>query len=228
VAVVGARRVPAEEVIAALGLRAGTAVLSVDALELVRRVESHPSIASARVTLLRPGRVLVAIEERERVAVVVLGSPPSRWWLDGEGMPFLPVGADDVRGQPVVVGPEDAKPRSADPRLREGVAIARALARHGLPPVREVRVGRDEPARLPALVLAGGRRVTLGPGELDAKLARLAALLASGRPEVAAALEIDLRFGDRMVLRGGPPPADGGGVAAASGGSAPPRPGTSG
>jgi hypothetical protein len=94
--------------------------------------------------------------------------------------------------------------------------------------VREVRVARDDPARLPALVLASGTRVTLGAGDLDGKLARLAALLAAGRPEVAAALEIDLRFGDRMVLRSGALPEGGSGVAAASGRSAPPRAGTSG
>jgi hypothetical protein len=70
--------------------------------------------------------------------------------------------------------------------------------------------------------------VTLGPGEREAKLARLAALLAARRPEVAAALEIDLRFGDRMVLRSGPPPVSGGGVAEASGGSPPPKVGASG
>jgi hypothetical protein len=138
------------------------------------------------------------------------------------------VGTADTRGYAVVVGPDDAKARSADPRLAEGVAVARALRAHALPPVKEVLVGRDAPSRLPALVLGSGTRVTLGAGELDAKLARLAALLAAGRPEVAAAFEIDLRFGDRMVLRSGPPPADGGGVAAASGGSPAPRPGAPG
>jgi cell division protein FtsQ len=228
VALVGASRVKPEEVLAALGLRAGTPVLAVDAAELRRRVETHPWVARARVTLVRPGRVVVALEEREPVAVVALGDPPTRWWLDAEGVPFLPVGTADAKGHVLVVGPEDAKPRAADPRLTEGVAVARALRAHALPAVKEVRVGRDEPARLPALVLASGARVTLGPGELEPKLARLAALLAAGRPEVASALEIDLRFGDRMVLRSGPPPADGGGVAEASGRSAPPRAGTSG
>ncbi|HEX2485123.1 MAG TPA: FtsQ-type POTRA domain-containing protein [Myxococcota bacterium] len=217
VALVGAERVKDEEVVAALGLRSGTPVLAVDAGELRRRLEALPWVARARVALLRPGRVLVALEEREPVAVALLGSPPTRWWLDSEGVPFLPVGVADARGRAVVVGPEDAKPRAPDPRLAEGVAVARALAAHALPPVREVRVGRDAPSRLPALVLASGTRVTLGPGDLDRKLARLAALLAAGRPEVAAAFEIDLRFGDRMVLRSGPPPADGGGVAAAGG-----------
>ena len=228
VALVGAARVKPEEVIAALGLHAGTPVLAVDAAELRRRVETHPWVARARVTLVRPGRVVVALEEREPVAVVALGSPPSRWWLDAEGVPFLPVGAADARGQILVVGPDDAKPRTADPRLAEGVAIARELRARALAPVREVRVGGDEPSRLPALVLPSGTRVTLGPGEREAKLARLAALLAARRPEVAAALEIDLRFGDRMVLRSGPPPVSGGGVAEASGGSPPPKVGASG
>jgi cell division protein FtsQ len=222
VAVVGVRRASAEELVAALGLAAGTPVLSVDAPELRRRVESHPWVARARVTLLRPGRILVAVEEREPVAVALLGSPPTRFWLDAEGVPFLPVGGADTAGRVAVVGPEDARPGRAEPRFAEGVALAGALARHGLA-VREVQVARSEASELPVLVLASGARALLGAGDHEAKLARLGALLAARLPEVAAAREIDLRFGDRMVLRGGPPAAAG--EAGASGGAPPPNPG---
>jgi hypothetical protein len=225
VALVGARRAPAAELVAALGLAAGTPVLSVDAPELVRRLEAHPWVARARVTLLRPGRVLVAVEEREPVAVALLGDPPTRFWLDAEGVPFLPVGGDDATGKVAVLGPEGARPGVADPRFAEGVALAREIARRGIPGVREVRVGRGAPGELPALSLAGGSRVLLGPGDPAAKLERLAALLGARLPEVAAAREIDLRFGDRMVLRGGLPSPFEAGAAGASGGAHPPNPG---
>jgi hypothetical protein len=177
------------------------------------------------VTLLRPGRVLVAVEEREPVAVALLGNPPTRFWLDGEGVPFLPVGSDDAAGKPVVVGSPDARPGEADARLAEGVALARAIAELGLPGVREVQVGRGVPEELPALSLLSGARVLIGAGDHAAKLERLAALLAARLPELAAAREVDLRFGDRMVLRGGPPGPLGAGAAGASGGSPPPKPG---
>jgi len=222
VAVVGVRRAPAEEVVAALGLAAGTPVLSVDAPELRRRVETHPWVARARVTLLRPGRILVAVEEREPVAVALLGSPPTRFWLDAEGVPFLPVGAADTAGRIAVMGPEDARPGRAEPRFAEGVALAGTLARHGIA-VRQVDVARSAPAELPVLVFPSGARALLGAGDHDRKLARLGALLAARLPEVAGAREIDLRFGDRMVLRGGPPPQAG--EAGVSGGPPLPNPG---
>jgi hypothetical protein len=225
VALVGARRAPTAELVAALGLAAGTPVLSVDAPELARRLEAHPWVARARVTLLRPGRVLVAVEEREPVAVALLGSPPTRFWLDAEGVPFLPVGGEDAGGRPAIVGPEDAQPGRPDARFAEGVALARAIAERGIPGVREVRVAREPQDELPALGLAGGARVLVGPGDHGAKLARLAALLGAGLPEVAAAREIDLRFGDRMVLRGGLASPFEAGAAGASGGSHPPNPG---
>ena len=225
VAVVGAKRASAEELARALGLAAGTPVLSVDAPELRRRVETHPWVASARVTLLRPGRVLIAVEEREPIAIAVLGNPPTRFWLDADGVPFLPVGGADAGGRIAVLGPENARPGERDPRFAEGAALAGALARHGIRGVREVQVARSDPAALPALLLESGVRVSLGAGDHDAKLARLAALLAARLPEVAAAREIDLRFGDRMVLRGGPPSLGEAGAAGASGSATPPNPG---
>ena len=49
-------------------------------------------------------------------------------------------------------------------------------------------------------------RVVLGTGPLPPKLERLARLLAEASDEVAEAARIDLRFGDRVVLGGGPSP----------------------
>jgi cell division septal protein FtsQ len=225
VAVVGASRAPAAEIVRALGLAAGTPVLSVDAPELVRRVETHPWVAHARVTLLRPGRILVAVEEREPVAIALLGNPPTRFWLDASGTPFLPVGKDDPGDRLAVLGPEDAAPLAADPRFAEGVALASSLRRHGIRGVKSVQVARGAPELLPALELESGARVALGAGEHEAKLERLAALLRARPAELAFAREIDLRFGDRMVLRGGPPSSDEAGDAGESGRPPPPNPG---
>jgi cell division protein FtsQ len=225
VAVVGAVRAPAEEIVRALGLAAGTPVLSVDAPELVRRVESHPWVAHARVTLLRPGRILVAVEEREPIAVALIGNPPTRFWLDASGTPFLPVGGADARGKVAVLGPEDAQPLARDERFAEGVALASALGRHGIRGVKAVQVARAAPELLPALELDSGARVAIGAGDHEAKLERLAALMRAKPAELAGAREIDLRFGDRMVLRGGPTSMDEAGDAGGSGRPPPPNPG---
>jgi hypothetical protein len=141
------------------------------------------------------------------------------------------------RGSPVGGGagpgggggaPPPPRPGRPDERFAEGVALADAVAREGVAGVREIHVAGAEPAELPVLVLAGGARVTLGVGEPEARLRRLAALQRARLPEVAAAREIDLRFGDRMVLRGGPPSGGEAGVAGASGRSTPPNGGSRG
>jgi hypothetical protein len=169
--------------------------------------------------------VLVAIEEREPVAVALLGNPPTRFWLDAAGVPFLPVGGADAGDKIAVLGPEDAAPLAADPRFAEGVALAAAVGRHGIRGVRAVQVARGAPELLPALELASGARVALGAGDHEAKLERLAALLRARPAELAGAREIDLRFGDRMVLRGGLPSADEAGDAGGSGRPPPPNTG---
>lgn len=213
VAVAGSVNASAHDVAGTLRLSAGTPLLSLDREELARRVTAHPWIRDAQVAVLRPGRILVQVEEREAAAVAVLGSPPSRWLVDTDGTPFLPVPFAESRGLVAIVGITDASPSIADGRLREGVEIVRALQRHGLEEIREVRLGGPMPSELPALRLGdprdGGPEVLLGSGDLDAKLERLAALLAAPLNEVHEASIIDLRFGDRMVLRSGPPVSTG-------------------
>jgi hypothetical protein len=220
VAVAGAVNASAHDVASALGLRAGTPLLSLDRDELARRLTAHPWIRDAQVAVLRPGRILVQIEERESAAVAVLGSPPSRWLVDTDGTPFLPVALAESHELVAIVGLEDASPSVADARLREGVEIVRALERHGLDQIQEVRLGGHKPSELPALRVGSGRdggpEILLGSGGLDAKLERLAALLAASFDEVREASIIDLRFGDRMVLQSGPP--EGTGAAASAGG----------
>jgi hypothetical protein len=156
------------------------------------------------VTVLRPGRLIAHVTEREAAAVTRLGMPPTLWLVDVDGTPFTPVAAVWARSHVVVAGPPDAEPGVASGRLREGVRIARALLARGLGPAVEVEVAGAPPAELPALRLEDGPRVLLGPGELDEKLRRLDALLGAGFAEVERAAVIDLRFGDRMVLRSGP------------------------
>lgn len=201
--VLGNERVPLEELRAALALPAGTPVLSADRAELVRRLEAHAWVQTARVALVRPGRMVVEVREREPAAITTLGMPPTAWWVDADGTPFEPAGQKGA-GHPRVAGPADALPGAADARLREGVRIARTLAAHGLPPETEVEVAGAPPAELPALRLPEGTRVLLGPGDLERKLSRLDALLEAGFAETRRAEEIDLRFGDRLVLRSGP------------------------
>jgi hypothetical protein len=150
------------------------------------------------VATLPPGLLLVAVEEREPVAVAQIGA--DAWLVDHSGRAFLT--AAPGTALPALVG---ANARD-DARLAEGVAWLDALAAHGIGAPRGLFLLDADPARVPALELgadaaAPGARVLLGTGERDAKLERLARLLAANPPELRSSAEIDLRFGADVILR---------------------------
>jgi cell division protein FtsQ len=218
-AVRGAVRVAPAEIARASAVAAGTPLAGLDPQVVAARVARHPWIADARAASVAPDRLVVAVVEREPAAVARLVGED--WLVDAGGTPFVPVAAQAASGLPRLAGAEDAAPGRPDERLAEGIAIARALRVRGLPDALEVSLADARPGVAPTLQLAEpAGSVLLGTGELDAKLVRLAALLEARLPEVAAATSIDLRFGDRLVLRSeGSPDGD---AAAARGGAASP------
>lgn len=217
VAVAGHARLTAAEVAGAAGLRAG-APLSRETLDAARaRLGRHPWIAAARVVALPPSRALLEVEERRPVARAALADGLA--FVDRAGVPFAKAGPEDAG--PLLVGVETAERGRAHPVLAQGVEIAAALDAHGLPPARRIVLGGAPPERLPTLELEGrGPRVVLGPGPVAPRLARLARLRDAGLGAVDEAAEIDLRFGDDVVLRSGSAPG-GSGEAGRRGGADP-------
>ena len=202
-ALLGNRNAEALELAAAAGVGPGVRLASLDLAQVRAGVASHPWVRSVRVAALPPDRLLVAVEEREPVALAPIGAVT--WLVDRSGTAFLP--AAERQALPVLLGA--AAPD--DPRLADGVAWLEALAAHDIEGPVQLALTDADPARAPALALAAdaaapGARVLLGAGERDAKLARLARLLAAGLPELATAAEIDLRFGADVILRPRPEP----------------------
>jgi cell division protein FtsQ len=205
VSVVGARRIAAEELIGASGVAVGTSLLALDPAAVSKRLASHPWIAEARVTPFLPRKLLVAVIEREPAAIAEIGAPPAAWLVDAGGTPFALATRVDREMHPTIVGVADAQPGRPHPLLAQGVQIAAAVGRHGLPAARRVQVGGADPHLLPELLLGPGeRRVVMGGGDLEAKLDRLSWVLKADLAEMGAASVIDLRFGDRVILRDGP------------------------
>jgi len=186
------------ELATAAGVGPGTRLAALDLKRVQAGLTAHPWVAKVRVTTLPPDLLLVAVEEREPVAVAQIGA--ERWLVDRSGSAFL--AAAPGTALPALVG---ARARD-DARLAEGVAWLDAFAAHGIGAARGLFLVDADPARAPALELASdapapGARVLLGTGERDAKLDRLARLLAAGLPELRTAAEIDLRFGADVILR---------------------------
>lgn len=202
VSISGAERVSHAE-IGELVRSAAAGPAGVDSRAIAERIARHPFVAEARVRLLWPGRLLVTVVERVPAATLRV-SDGSHWLVDEDGTAFLalPRRAAEL---PLLVGPESAELDVRRGLLAEGIELARLAQARGIGEVKEVRVVGPHPGAVPQLTLRGRPQIIIvGAGNTAAKLDRLAALLESDLAEVRRASEIDLRFGDRMVLRGGP------------------------
>jgi cell division protein FtsQ len=197
-AVIGNAHASAEELAAAAGVAPGTPLSSLDLVAVEAALAGHPWVRKARVAALPPDQLILAVEEREPVAVARLSGIARL--VDRDGTAFAPAGEDtrlpELRGAGAPGGPP----------LLEGVTLLAAVEAQGLPAPHALILTADEPATVPALELASdapapSARVLIGRDDQAAKLARLAELLRADLPELGSAAEIDLRFGEDVVLR---------------------------
>jgi len=192
----GRQRVDEAELLTRAGLTMGvTDTLDLDEAAVRQAVESHPWIASARVERQLPDRLVLAVLEREAVALVLLDRPVL---ADAFGtlfaLPTRPVDFD----HPVVTGLRAERLRAGDPaeqrRLSTALAAAREWRRQGLSEVEALSEVRPDPVMGLTLVTAdNGTEVRLGHGELADRLSRLKAVLqgVAGRGRRAAYVLLD-------------------------------------
>ena len=203
IAVLGARRLSAAEVARATRLAPGTPLVAVDVAAVEERLEGLPAVASARALRLPPGRLVVGVVERQARGVAPAGPSGALHLVCAEGVPFAPASPREQAALPRLVVPGSPAPGRADGGLAEAVAVAGAAAQAGFAPAEIAVPARDDPQG-PALRLRGvAGRVLLGWDGREAALARLARLTARRPDLLAEATDIDVRFADRAVLRGG-------------------------
>ena len=198
----GASRLGAEEIIAASGIRRGVNLWRLDPAVVVAGVEGLTAVRRADVIRSFPNRVTVVVEERRPFTLVHAGR---LHWIDENGMPIAREANAVAPSLPVISGLSSEEIASAtrapSERLLTGVQLIRTLLRAGSPlvaQISEVDVSRRDG---PVLYTVDGIEVRLGAEEWDARIPRLAGVLAqvasSGQPVTA----IDLRFRDQVVLK---------------------------
>lgn len=165
VVVTGTSHLPADEIRAAAGIDQGTPLLLADLGAAAADIEALPWVAAAEVTRDLPGRVEIAVREREAVAVVSGGA--AAVLVDVAGRVLEPA---DPAATPFVqvVGPE-APPRAGrtiDPDLVVAVELAGRLR---VNPAGAVATVQLEPSL--RLELVEGGIVDFGDAsDLDAKV----------------------------------------------------------
>lgn len=203
VVVRGNSQVAPAEIVASLDLRPGTSILEPDLTELRTRVLANPWIREARVSRRLPLTLEVTVWERTpEVLVVAEGT----YLAGGDGVilaettgavpPELPrLVFSGGRSAPGGRLPGEAVPRAL--ALWRGLASSPAIGGERL---QEVRLERDG-----TFTIRTERGVVVrarGEGA-ERQLLRLEAALQHAGKRLQAYEAVDLRFGDRIVLRAG-------------------------
>ncbi len=198
----GTSRLASAEIVAAAGIRRGANLWKIDTRAAVAGVEGLAAVRRAEVIRAFPNRVTIVVEERRPFTLVHAGR---LHWIDEEGVRVASEARAVTMALPVISGLTDDEiataSRAPSERVLTGVRLIRTLLRAGSPllaQISEVDVGRSDG---PVLYTVEGIEVRLGAEEWDARIPRLAGVLAQVAASGQAVSAIDLRFRDQVVLK---------------------------
>ena len=186
VQVVGARYVPADSIVALLGVDTTRSVWD-ETDELVARVRSHPQVSEVEIARRVPGTLVVTITERVPVAFIptARGLEP----LDAAGR-ALPIDPSHVNVDLPVLARRDtvvlrllAELRERSPQLYERVSAARRIGRHEI------------------LLELGAVNVRAMDDVTVDRLGDVLPVEADLARRQARAVELDLRYRDQVIAR---------------------------
>ena len=188
-AIAGRRQLTEAEVLESAGISDRSSLLFLDVDTVRRRLESTPWIAQATVRKFYPGRLEIAVEEREPFAIWQTAG--KLFVIAGDGAVLGPFQPERTPRLPLVVGP------GAAPKARDFMAI---IDRY--PVVREqLRAAVLVADRRWNLKLKSGLDVRLPEAEIGQALDKLMALDRSKKLLSRDLTAIDLRLPDRVTVR---------------------------
>lgn len=203
VTISGIHHLTREEMVERLGLHAGETLWSVQPEVLSERLLTHPWIKQASVTRSLPHRLIVALVERQPVAM--LKSSSVALLLDKEGQVLTPLAALEGAEFPILVGVDPDRVMQGDDRVRQlvrnGIRLAGLLGDEfdGLP---EIDLGNPENA----VAYVQGLRFQFGPASFEEKWERYRKIdrtlhVSVGDAQANPKHEIDLRYPGKVIVR---------------------------
>ncbi|MBI4390994.1 MAG: FtsQ-type POTRA domain-containing protein [candidate division NC10 bacterium] len=203
VTVRGNSEVSTADILERVGLRPGTSILEPDLGELRRRVLANPWIREARVIRRLPLGLEVAVWERTPEVLLIADRS---YLAGGDGVVLVEAPASAGPDLPRIVLPAgrfaagDRPPGEVVPRA---LALWRALAASPLLHGERLQEIRPERNGTFAVRTAGGILVRVREEDAGRQILRLEAALRHAGTGLQAYEAVDLRFGDRVVLRTG-------------------------
>jgi cell division protein FtsQ len=204
VSIEGLHHVTRKEVLSRLALRPDTTLYSVNPAWLAERLRSHPWIKDATVAL-KPLHE-VHIEVTERVPAVIVRTLTENLLADADGYLLAHLGASDNPALPILFGVDGKALAQGRAQERKAVAVGAALAKM----VAQTTGGRPDiaVANLNNLVVSvQGVTFQFSETSMDQQWQRFLKMRPALRDvdfdgEGTRASEIDLRFADRVIVRG--------------------------
>jgi cell division protein FtsQ len=188
VALSGAHHLSREDILAIAGITERTSLLFLDASDVRSRLKANPWIAEATVLKLYPGRLHIAVTEREAFALWQKSGAVTV--ISADGTELEPYRAD-FAGLPLVVGV------GAQLRAREFLALLT-----GYPLVRDgLRAAVLVAERRWNVVLRNGIEVQLPEADPEQALKLLVKLDRDDKLLSRDITAIDLRLADRVTVR---------------------------
>ncbi|MDR7415903.1 MAG: FtsQ-type POTRA domain-containing protein [Armatimonadota bacterium] len=198
VVVSGNRALPESEVLHWARLRTGIPLARIREEEVTAHLLRHPRIRTARVEFRWPHTVVLHIAERIPVLHVVVGDrvlvvDEEGVVLDGRGEDLLPL-LVEFRVPPTPLGA-----RLASPRLQEAVRALAALPEEGR---HQLFLARLDPEGSLHVKLRSGPWVQVRlEDDLRTRLRTAEAVVRALEREGISVESVDLRFGDRAIVR---------------------------
>ncbi|MDR4480101.1 MAG: FtsQ-type POTRA domain-containing protein [Nitrospira sp.] len=204
VTVNGLHHVTRKEVIGKLALKSDTALYSINPSWLAERLKAHPWIKDATVVLKPLHEIHIDIVERE--PAVVVRTLAENLLTDSEGFLLAHLGAADDPTLPILSGVDGKRLIQGKREDRRPVQVGAALARMvgqttgGRP---DINVGNLNNL----VVVVQGVTFQFSESSMDQQWYRFLKMRPALRDvafdgEGARANEIDLRFADRVIVRG--------------------------
>ncbi len=204
VSVNGLHHVTRKEVIGRLALKPDTALYSINPTWLADRVKTHPWIKDATVVLKPLHEIHIDIVERE--PAVVVRTLAENLLTDAEGVLLARLGSSDDPTLPILSGVDGKRLAQGKAEDRRPVQVGAALARM----VGQTTGGRPDinVGNLNNLVVeVQGVTFQFSESSMNQQWSRFLKMRPALRDvafdgEGARANEIDLRFADRVIVRG--------------------------
>lgn len=204
VSVNGLHHVTRKEVIGRLALKPDTALYSINPTWLAERIKTHPWIKDATVVLKPLHEIHIDIVERE--PAVVVRTLAENLLTDADGMLLARLGSSDDPTLPILSGVDGKRLAQGRAEDRRPVQVGAALARM----VGQTTGGRPDinVGNLNNLVVeVQGVTFQFSESSMTQQWSRFLKMRPALRDvafdgEGARANEIDLRFADRVIVRG--------------------------